>query len=310
MSNSNFFEIIRIPDGVGETIEQLGTKTKFWYKDSVHGPCLFKEGRPGTGENWAEKIACELAQLLDLPHAHCELAEHRGQKGTVSINLAQNDARLVHGNELLSKYSSDATTHPTKPYHNREHTLRRVVAYFKANAAVSAPLPFQKTEEIQTALAVFIGYLMFDSWIANQDRHAHNWGILRESDGNNYLASTFDHGSSMGRNESDKKREAMMTSNDQGQQIPHYANKARSALYLHKTDTKAIKTIDAFKNAAQYDPLAARAWIHRLKIIDSKKIEAIFKKIPPEWMSDTSKKFTHQLLDFNCHKIIELESTL
>lgn len=38
--------------------EQLGTKEKFWLlrNDQRY---LFKIGRPGTGENWAEKIAAD-----------------------------------------------------------------------------------------------------------------------------------------------------------------------------------------------------------------------------------------------------------
>jgi len=46
-------------------IEQLGTKEKFWVIDQKQAAKqLFKIGREGTGENWAEKIASELAELI------------------------------------------------------------------------------------------------------------------------------------------------------------------------------------------------------------------------------------------------------
>jgi hypothetical protein len=32
-------------------------------------------------------------------------------------------------------------------------------------------------------LDVWAGYLAFDAWIANRDRHHANWGILRHLDG-------------------------------------------------------------------------------------------------------------------------------
>lgn len=44
-----------------EKIETLGTKEKFWYNDPDDNKIkLFKVGRPGTGENWAEKVAAEM----------------------------------------------------------------------------------------------------------------------------------------------------------------------------------------------------------------------------------------------------------
>ncbi|MDP2256916.1 MAG: hypothetical protein Q8K05_12810, partial [Polaromonas sp.] len=226
------FNIVQVPENAAEKTEQLGTKFKFWYHDRSYGIALFKEGRPGTGENWAEKIACELATLLSLPHAHYELAQFGKRNGVMGVSLVSGGARLVHGNELLSAYVADYGHTDAKLYRRREHTLRRVVGYLKASAEIlGAPYGFQRTDSIRNALDVFIGYLMFDCWIANQDRHDQNWAVLRTSDGNSYLAATFDHGSSMGRNESDIKRQRMLDTKDLGQHISAYATKARSALY-------------------------------------------------------------------------------
>jgi len=59
------FPIITLGVGTSESSEPLGTKEKYWLPigDELR---LFKVGRPGTGENWAEKIAAELAELLGL----------------------------------------------------------------------------------------------------------------------------------------------------------------------------------------------------------------------------------------------------
>ncbi|MFV2058894.1 MAG: phosphatidylinositol kinase, partial [Thiohalomonadales bacterium] len=61
-------------DHAASQLEQLGTKSKFWYRND-YGSMLFKQGRPNTGENWAEKVCCEMCKLLKLPHAHYEFAE-------------------------------------------------------------------------------------------------------------------------------------------------------------------------------------------------------------------------------------------
>ena len=42
----------------------------------------------------------------------------------------------------------------------------------------------------------FVGYVLLDAWIANQDRHHENWGALRHGD-ELRLAPTFDHGASL-----------------------------------------------------------------------------------------------------------------
>ncbi len=56
-------------------MEPLGTKRKFWYIDDRDRRMLFKAEERGTGEDWAEKIACELCGLLGLPHVSYDLAK-------------------------------------------------------------------------------------------------------------------------------------------------------------------------------------------------------------------------------------------
>ncbi len=61
------YPITSIEDDAPEFPEQLGTKRKFWLHIGEQR-YLFKIGRPGTGENWAEKVAAELCTLLGLRH--------------------------------------------------------------------------------------------------------------------------------------------------------------------------------------------------------------------------------------------------
>lgn len=79
-------------DVVGD--EQLGSKEKFWFRrqDKLW---LFKEarfinapsGRVPTGEDWAEKVASEIAHALAIPAATVELAEFEGRRGSASLNF-------------------------------------------------------------------------------------------------------------------------------------------------------------------------------------------------------------------------------
>ena len=54
-----------------ENREPLGSKKKLWFRDPMgtEPRVLFKYNRADTGEDWSEKVASELAQLLGLPHA-------------------------------------------------------------------------------------------------------------------------------------------------------------------------------------------------------------------------------------------------
>ena len=96
------FPVVEVPDDAANLPEQLGTKPKFWF-GTKGNRYLFKEVRPGTGEDWAEKVACELCEALGLPHAAYQLAIWRDCRGVVSPNFVPDGGILVHGNELLSR---------------------------------------------------------------------------------------------------------------------------------------------------------------------------------------------------------------
>ena len=305
------YKIFNVPPTAAESTEQLGTKFKFWYWDIDYGRTLFKEGRPDTGENWAEKIACELAELLGMPHASYEFARYKDKEGVISRILVSRGARLIHGNELLASTDTDYGESYNQPYGQRDHTIRRVLSYFRASTdLVGAPYGFVQTRNISTALDVFIGYLMFDAWIANQDRHDQNWALLKAIDGNSFLSPSYDHGSSMGRNENDKRRITMLTTKDNGQHISKYILAARSAFYPQSSaeqKAKALFTLDAFALAARQSLPAAKEWQERLAGIGHLQIRNIFDSVPQEIMTDTAKVFTEELLKLNRQRILDCD---
>src|SRR5213082_2404981 len=101
------YEIIEIPADAAEAPEQMGTKQKFWFHHPELGLCLFKLARPGTGEDWSEKVACELASLLGIPHARYEMAVWSGQPGSLSVSMLGKLDTLIHGNELIAQLTSE-----------------------------------------------------------------------------------------------------------------------------------------------------------------------------------------------------------
>jgi HipA-like C-terminal domain len=304
------FYIHQVPPGSALTTEPLGTKFKFWYRDPNLGLTLFKEGRPGTGENWAERIACELAATIDLPHAKYELAKYEDRFGVVSRSLVDRTARIIHGNELLAAQTTDYVQSENARYRNPNHTLRRVLAYLRRSSSVlGAPYGWPQSARLRSAMDFFIGYLMFDTWIANQDRHDENWALLRTSEGNLFLAPSFDHGSSMARNEPDARRLERLSTRDQPRHISTFVRSARSAFYpqAFEPTQRPLYTLDAFVQAAAQSPQAAAEWRDRLAKVDEARIRAIIDQVPGDWMTNPAKMFTAELLRLNRERILNAD---
>ena len=94
------------------------------------GRSLFKQGRDNTGENWAEKLACELADALGIPRAYYELVQCEGVYGVSTPNFVPKFARLVHGNEILArtKEYQQEQAGDVKYYRSCTHTITLALA--------------------------------------------------------------------------------------------------------------------------------------------------------------------------------------
>jgi hypothetical protein len=292
------YPVIIVADDALDLPEQLGTKEKYWLKD---GQGLFKIGRLNTGENWAEKVAAELCGLLHLPHANYELATFKQQKGVLSQTIVPINGQLEMGNQLLAEIHSNYPSH--ERYKVTDHTFGRIHHYLQSKE-ILLPLDWEPPgTEIKTAFDVFVGYLLLDTWIANQDRHHENWGVIRHK-GEIYLAPTYDHAASMGQNETDETRKDRLNSQDNRRHISAYIEKARSAIYLNKSDQKPLSTLEVFKMAAERNPESARLWKRLLADISQEQCLDIFEKIPQDEISSTAIEFALELLKLNQSRIL------
>lgn len=292
------YPIIELHDAPTQ-FEQLGTKAKFWYRDQSGQSMLFKEGRPGTGENWAEKVCCEICRCLDIPHADYNLAVWQDKKGVVTPSFVPEGARLVLGNELLAKIIDDYGE--GKRYQVRQHTVRTVMA---VASVVALPLAWDAPAVINDAAGVFVGYLMLDALVGNQDRHDENWGLVWLSDTGVFLAPTFDHASSLGRNETDTVRCEMLGTRDKGRSVEAYVARAKSALFASPSSTKPLKTLDAYLEAAKIRQVAADYWKTKLATLKSDDFKAILADVPDAVISAPAREFARKMLEINTQRIL------
>jgi hypothetical protein len=298
------FNVVRVNSRQALNVEPLGTKRKFWYRDDRRR-MLFKAEERGTGEDWAEKIACELCELLGLPHVQYELAvESDGNTpGVVCETCAPPPTLLALGNQLLLAIDESYPGAEDRRYKVREHTIDAVADALRLLTPPPAPWSDRLAPPIESSLDVFVGYVMLDAWIANQDRHHENWGMLFTNDGF-HLAPTFDHGASMARNLSDDERHERLTTNDRRRQIPAFAARARSAFYPDRTASRPFGTVQAWEAFANLAPRGAGEWLARLATIDQDTIRALLEEVPPRRMSRVCRDFTAELLAENQRRLL------
>ena len=118
---------------------------------------------------------------------------------------------MVLGNQLLM--SSDNTypgnTNPDNDQRQfvrvREHTVTRVMSILETRKSDILPPSqdnFPDFPDFMDATGVFVGYLMLDALISNQDRHHENWVILlNDITDKKYLCPTYDHAAYSGERE-------------------------------------------------------------------------------------------------------------
>jgi hypothetical protein len=302
---SKKFPIFEISPEAPEASEAMGTKEKFWLRHEELGLCLYKKARENTGEDWSEKIADELCKLIELPHAEYELAIFNNEKGTISKSFLPENSSLITGNEILAQIFLD---YPEDIKDLSQHTLDNIFRVF-VNSSVNLPINWKPLEGIETAIDTLIGYLLLDAWIGNSDRHHENWAFI-DLEEKSYLAPTYDHASSLGRNESDEKREKRLHTKDIGFSVEAYANKCRSCLYAKVGDRKPLTTFEAFCEAAKLYPKAANIWIERLAKISANNTLDLFERIPSDRISSVAIEFAQKILEINQNKLLEFHKNL
>lgn len=306
------YTIRRINPALAENLEPLGTKRKYWFREAapVAGEpdvrLLFKAEERGTGEDWAEKIACELAALLGLPHVHYELAVEMGSEkpGVVCASCAVRPVSLVLGNQLLLAIDKAYPAGVAQKFKVKAHTVEAVAEA----VGIIQPPPREWVggvpDGIASALDVFTGYVLLDAWTANQDRHHENWGVLWDRKTIS-LAPTFDHGAGLARNLTDEERKERLTTNDKNRQIPFFAAKARSAFFEDVSASRPMTTYAAWRAFSVRSPDAAAIWRARLGAIDGPTVQAVLDRVPPARMSGVCREFTMALLAENRRRILD-----
>jgi hypothetical protein len=277
--------------------EQMGSKDKFWYREPVEGArmWLFKYPQPGTGQHWAEKIATSICERLGISHARVELCQFQGVQGSATESFVRDGLNLFHGNQLLVK--TFAGYDPRATFRHSGHTL---TAIFEAIGKA-----FITPDYRQKARIAMAGYLVLDALIGNTDRHHENWGLLLRRAGDQWrgwLAPTFDHASSLGRELHDERRRRLLVN----RRVPAYSENGHGGIYWTDTDARGPSPLELVRRAASTWPVIFGPALERIRGLSKTDFEAIIDRIPGEWMTPVAREFTLALLCYNLEQLRHL----
>ena len=279
--------------------EGMGSKAKSWFlvPEENESEWLFKRPqRTGSGEHWAEKIAAEVARVLGIPHARVELAELQGNRGSITENIVPKNYALTHGNEVLESVSFLQDSEPLN-FHLSDHTLENI--WLALDETFGSDV-----NGIEVKIR-FAEYLVFDAVVGNTDRHSENWAILQRQDTSRKvesLAPTYDHGSSLGHELMNERRERYLAEG----RVGSYAEGGHGQIYWRRTERRGPSPLELVRLAIpQYsDPF--RAAVTLLDNVNDSSLREIVDSVPGDWMAPSARSFSFEIMSYNCEQLKEV----
>jgi hypothetical protein len=292
--------------------EALGTKEKFWLLPEQGGelpfaPHLFKIGRANTGENWAEKVCYEILAHVRMPAARYNFAQHDGTPGVISQRFMPNTASFLPANMLLAQSVEEYDG--TRRFKQRKYQLSTSIGILRSGQ-IKPPLSAPALYAQLKAAEFLVGYLVFDALVGNTDRHHENWGVVVMTDEYGEtsfsLAPTFDHASSLGRNESDDARRRRLATSDERDTVQAYAARARSAFYQSAASERTMLQRETLVELVGAYREPTRSWAQVLCDVPPAVFESIFARISPQLISGDATSFALAVLRANQQMIREV----
>ncbi|MGV0584513.1 hypothetical protein ABQE45_12255 [Mycobacteroides chelonae] len=309
------YEVVDLADWTRGESEPGGDEAKRWFlgpESSPHaGHWLFKPRRikilklskerqrlgdvPDVlvrGEDWAEKISYEAAKLLAVPAAETELAtvvQLRTTErvyGSMSRDMRPLGWTWTPGAALLFERDDDFDAKSC-----RGHT---VSAIRDALEGLRGPVGTNYAD--WPAFDVFAGYLLLDAWIANTDRHAHNWGVLQNPrTGDVCLGPSFDHGSALASGDEDRIRAQRIEQGTVCQWCEHGRTKRFNGGEAISLISVAVEALSVCRGAAR------EHWTAQITDVDLDLCFDIVAAVPN--LSDPTRSFVRTALVTNRKRI-------
>ena len=292
-------------------VEPAGEDVKYWLRgaagETEERSWLFKQATikqipakgGGTrsyrqGEDWAEKVSSELARLINLPSARVELAVRDGLPGLLSRDTRPSGWSLHGGGVLLA--AIDERYRPKTESDRRDNRIGHNLDNVQRVLDAVAPPPGWTAPRGFTAFDLFAGFLVFDAWIANRDRHESNWAVLQDPEGGLFLCPSFDHGAALGSGLEDPNRTKVL---DEAGAIEAWCCRGTA----HRFEDCGDKTlVQLAREALARGSRAARQyWVENVSGVMAGEWQTVLNRVPS--LSVATATFTDELLRVNQERI-------
>lgn len=164
--------------------EGSGRSEKIWLKNPVTGQIgLFKYKKDlETKDHVSEKLASDLAALLELPCAQVEIGTYENREGSMSYLINKYNEELIEGISLINQYYPNYSAEKMYDSSLDEHYSIHMLS---------------KSIEKYGLLKDLLKMLVFDYLIGNTDRHQNNWAIINKGNGAYEFSPLYDNSSSL-----------------------------------------------------------------------------------------------------------------
>lgn len=178
-------------------------------------------------ESITEHLITVLGKALYVDMAETQLCIIEGQLRLASKYFLNENERLVHGADLLSKYLGDDTFVELIDAEKMEGDL---FSYYDAKSAIEDVF----SSNAQQLICKFHQMLILDCILGVNDRHFFNWGIITDVTGNNppRFAPLFDTSRGLLWNYSEHKISSIFTDKRIAQAVENYILSSRPKMSM------------------------------------------------------------------------------
>ena len=254
------------------SIQASGTREKYWMQPSQERKekFLFKIPRV-KGEIWAEKVAAEIGKSIGLTMMNVSFATHNEREGVLLENFSPRGIEMHDGGEILS-----TIVEQFNPKKLDDYSIENII----------------KALNHFNLIDQFISVCVFDSLIANQDRHCENWAIMLVK-GNYNFSPIYDNGASLGFNESEEVLREYLRDE---MRFKAFTNRARTLIEVNGNRKPKVKQLMDYISV--HFAKTVNREIDRIQSLDYNKLNTILDKVPDHFMSDVQRDWVVKLIAY------------
>ena len=167
---------------------------------------------------------------------------------------------------------------------------------------------YESAENALEAKRQFAGYLVLDAMIGNTDRHSENWGMLRkrvQSHSIEFLSESlspsYDHGSCLGRELSDERREESLAAN----RVENYVERGRGQIYRASSRRRRPSPLQLVRTVSLEYPELFLPSIAKLESLDKAALSRVVGYIPDDWITPAARTFAIAMMEYSCDRLRE-----